>query len=647
VKQEQFLDVATLPDARARWRAALDLSRRPTELVPLAEALGRVLADDLVAPGDVPAFDRSNVDGFAVRASDTFGASEREPVQLRLAGPPIDAGSAPEGELGVGEARVLATGGMVPRGADAVVMVEDTELGGSEQGDAEGFDTVAIHRPVAPGGRISHAGSDIARGEVILRAGTTLSARETGTMAACGIDTVPCVGTLRVAVISTGNEIVAPGEALPPGHVHDANATLLADTLREMGAEPTVLGIAGDDETALREILEQARRFDATLLSGGTSKGGGDLSYRVLATLATTIVHGVALKPGKPLCLSVWDGKPVVVLPGFPTSAIFTFHAVVAPVLRELMGRPERERTFVRAVLPRHVSSERGRHEFQLVNLIRGREGWLAFPLGKGSGSITTFARADGFLEVPADGEYLEEGEGVDITLLGRDVRPADLVIVGSHCPGVDRILSHLAAQSVEGHRFDAKVLATGSRGGIEAAAAGACDIAPIHLLDPETEAWNLPFAPAGVRVLKGYTRRQGLAYRKDQRERFEHGEAEDALRAALGDPSLRIANRNRSSGTFLLLARLPHDPPPPGWHGSYRSHTAVAAAIAQGRADYGVCIEHAAEAAGLRWRPWQDEQLDFLVPEERWDLPPVAAFRAALDEAPVHDTLQRIGLRR
>ncbi|MDF1701404.1 MAG: molybdopterin biosynthesis protein, partial [Planctomycetota bacterium] len=571
-----------------------------------------------------------------VRAHDTFGASERAPAILQLAGAPIDAGMSPKGELAAGEARVLATGGVVPRGADAVVMVEDTETDGA---------TVRIHKPVAPGGRISHAGSDVACGEVILRAGTTLSARETGTLAACGLAHVPCVGALRVAVLSTGDEIVEPGTPLEPGRVHDANATMLADTLRELGAEPTILGIARDDEEELRRLLAEARVFDAAILSGGTSKGGGDLSYRVLAETAETIVHGVALKPGKPLCLSVWDRKPVVVLPGFPTSAIFTFHAVVAPVLRTLMGRREQDAARVRATLPRHVQSERGRREFNLVNLVRGREGWMAYPLGKGSGSVTSFARADGFFDIPADGEYVEAGETIMVTLLGRDVQPADLVVVGSHCPGVDRILSLLARQGV-----DAKVLAVGSRGGIEAARDGACDVAPVHLLDPESGMWNEPFLPEGAHLLRGYARTQGVAFREEHAAAFAEEDLEQALLRAVHEGELRIANRNRSSGTFLqleaFLARADGERlVPPGWSTSYRSHTAVASAVAQERADFGLCIESAATAAGLSWRPWRDEQLDFIVPAERWDTPGVVAFRAALADDDTRAQLHTLGM--
>ena len=635
MKQEQFLDVVTLEEALRRWEAVLDLGPRPTEVVALRVAHGRVLGEDIVAPGDVPAFDRSNVDGFAVQAADTFGASEREPVVLRLAGQAIDAGHAPAFEIERATACVIATGGVVPRGADAVVMVEDTESDGA---------SVKIHKPVAPGGRISLAGSDIARGETVLRHGTLLSARETGTLAACGIDRVRCAEPLRVAIVSTGDELVAPGAVLRPGQVHDANATLLADALRELGAEPHVLGIARDDEAELRAMLTMARTYDAALISGGTSKGSGDLSYRVLHTMAQPVVHGVALQPGKPLCLSVWDRKPVAVLPGFPTSAIFTFHAVVAPLLRRMLGRRERAAGQVTARLPRHVQSEGGRREFNLVNLVHGRDGYLAVPLGKGSGSVTTFARADGFFEIAADEEYVEQGDAVQVTLLGRDIHPADLVIVGSHCPGLEYVLDAVIARG-----FETKAIATGSHGGVAAAAEGAGDIAPVHLLDAASGTWNAPFAPPGVRVLSGYARRQGLAFRAEDAQTMQGEDVGALLCRLVEERRLRIANRNPGSGTRILLDTLLGErrgASPPGWTTAYRSHTAVASAIAQGRADYGLCLEQAATAAGLAWRPWREEQLDFLVPDERWDRPGVVAFRAALASAPVRAALIQAGYR-
>ncbi len=631
VKQDQFLQVASVDDARTRWYAALALDPRPAELVPLDRSLGRTLAEDIVAPGDVPAFDRSNVDGFAVRAADTFGADERTPRLLRIAEESIDAGHAPTKELEAGHAVVIATGGVVPRGADAVVMVEDTETDG---------DLVKVTRPVSPGGRISNAGSDITRGETLLRAGLRLSARETGTLAACGVDPVACRARVRVAVLSTGDEIVAPGTTLAPGQVHDANATLLADAIRELGDEAHVLGIAPDDAEPLRRMLREAwADSDVILLSGGTSKGGGDLSYRVLAEEAEIIVHGVALKPGKPLCLAAWDRKPVVILPGFPTSAIFTFHAFVVPVLGKLAGRAGLPASTIRAKLSRHIRSDRGRAEFTLVSLVGGDDGWVAFPMGKGSGSVTTFARADGFFQVPANVEYVEADDVVDVTLLGRDLRPAALVIVGSHCTGLDVIVGDLSKTL-----GDVKVITVGSRGGVDALRHGACDIAPVHLFDKERGTWNESFAPPGTRLLRGYGRTQGLAFRAEHGDHFS-GDVEAAFLRAARDETLRLANRNPASGTRILVEELLGDAPKPaGWATSYTSHTAVAASIAQRRADYGICLASAARKAGLEWRPWRAEQYDFLVPDDRWTSPGVTAFRKTLATPKVRAALEDAG---
>jgi putative molybdopterin biosynthesis protein len=290
------------------------------------------------------------------------------------------------------------------------------------------------------------------------------------------------------------------------------------------------------------------------------------------------------------------------------------------------------------------VQSERGRREFTLVNLVRGRDGLVAFPLGKGSGSVTTFARADGFFEVPANVEYLEAGEEVTVTLLGRDLEPADLVIIGSHCVGLDVILRHLG-DTLHG----VKVLSVGSKGGIDAAGQGACDVAPLHLYDAASGAWNEPFAPEGTRVLRGYERRQGLAYRAEHAERFESGTVEDVVQSAAHDPALRLANRNPASGTRVLIDELlagdDGEPlRPPGWTTTYRTHTAVAACIAQGRGDYGICLDQAARAAGLRWREWRGERYDFVVPADRWDAPGVVAFREALASEGVRAALAEAG---
>ncbi len=377
-RQEQFLEVVSAEDAKRRFESHLDLSPRGTQSFALSDALGRVLASDVLAPLDVPPFDRSGVDGFALRASDTTGASDATPLRLRLNREVIACGHAPRIEVTPITATTIATGGVVPRGADAIIMIEHTELLDDPENPS-----VEIRRAVAPGQFIAYAGSDIARGETLLRKGTLLGSREIGMLAACGIAHVDVVRKPKVAVLSTGDELVQPGEALSPAKIYDSNGAIVAAAVTEAGGEPVAYGAFPDDETLLGDAMRKGLAdADMLILSGGTSKGAGDLSHRIVSTLGEPgiLVHGVALKPGKPLCLAVANGKPVVVLPGFPTSAIFTFHAFVAPVIRALAGLPPENPKTVSARVPTRVPSELGRKEFALVALVEGADGMVAFP---------------------------------------------------------------------------------------------------------------------------------------------------------------------------------------------------------------------------------------------------------------------------
>jgi putative molybdopterin biosynthesis protein len=614
MKQRQFLEVLDRDEAERRWRAALAVAPLPPERVPLEDALSRVLAEDVRAEVDVPGFDRSNMDGFAVRAEDTFGASEEAPRRLRLLAETIPTGVAPASEVTPGTAMAIATGGMLPRGADAVVPVEHTDV-------EEAASILIVRRPAVPGGAVSFAGTDVGQGETVLFAGTRLSSRETGVLAAIGRSHVDVVGRPRVAILSTGDEIVQPGGAMRPGLVYDSNGRVLADAVRELGGEPRFLGAFRDDEAALRAALAGAlASSDVVLLSGGTSKGEGDLNARVVSELEPGIlVHGVALKPGKPICLAAAGRVPVVVLPGFPTSAVFTFHEFVAPLLREMSGQPAAERESVRARLARRISSERGRLEYLLVGLVIRDDGRLAaYPMGKGSGSVTSFSRADGFVRVERNVEIVEADAEVEVTLLGRGVPVADLVVIGSHCAGLDAI-----AGALVGEGLAVKVLAVGSQGGLAAARRGECDVAPIHLLDPETGRYNEPFLDDGLRLLRGYTRMQGVVTRPDEARGVE---------ALLHDASLRMVNRNRGAGTRTLIDGLLAGRRPPGYAYEPRSHYAVAAAVAQKRADWGVTIEPVARQVGLRFRPLRAEHYDFAIPTSRWERPAVRALRRLLE---------------
>jgi len=633
--QHQFLQVLDRDEAERRFRAAIQQNPLGAEIIPLDEALGRVLSADVVSPVDVPSFDRSNVDGFAVVAQDTFGASEENPRLVLLGDEEIHTGIVPTTVLHSGEAVLIATGGMVPRGADAVVMVEYAESRGHE---------LRIARAATAGSGISFAGTDITAGETVLRQGQLLTSRDTGVLAAIGVANVTVWRKPIVAILSTGDEIIAPGDPMQPAKVYDSNAQVLADAVKESGGEPMRLGITHDDIAALRERLHHALGFaDIVLLSGGTSKGAGDVSYRVVAELEDPgiVAHGVALKPGKPICLAATQGRPVVVLPGFPTSAIFTFHEFVAPVIRLLAGRGSEEKPVVQAKLAVKVNSEIGRTEYLLVGLVeRSNEGLAAYPMGQGSGSVTTFSRADGFATIGRHEEIVEAGTVLNIQLLGRDLQLADLVVIGSHCIALDYLLGELQRIGVR-----SKFLAVGSTAGLDAAKRGECDVAGVHLLDPKSNEYNRPFLTPALQLVPGYGRRQGIVFRPGD-ARFEGKSAQDTIAIAIGDPACVMVNRNQGSGTRVLIDRLLGGVKPHGYAVQPRNHNAVAAAVVQGRADWGMTLDTVARKAGLGFLPVQEEQYDFIVPRSRANRPGVVAFMNLLQQPSTREVLARLGMR-
>ena len=631
-EQDQFLTILSREDALARFEAALFPRAVPREKRPLADTLGRALADDVVAPIDVPPFDRSNVDGFAVRSADLAAAGEASPVRVMLNDEVIACGTAPTRPVLSGTATAIATGGPVPRGADAIVMVEHTQPAGHR--------AIEIRRAASPGQFVSYAGSDIARGEALLRAGTIIGSREIGMLAACGIAQVSVVRRPRVAVLSTGDELVQPGHPLRPAAIYDSNGAIVTAAVSENGGEARFFGAIPDEEvqleSAMREALEAS---DMLVLSGGTSKGAGDVSHRIIGRLGKPgiIAHGVALKPGKPLCLAVCDGKPVIILPGFPTSAMFTFHDMIVPVLRRMAGLPPRSDAKVNARVPVRIASELGRTEFVMVSLVEGADGLIAYPTGKGSGAITSFAQADGFLRIDALAGQMPAGSDAEVTLFTPHVRVPDLVIVGSHCTGLDLVTAPLAHAGLV-----VRSIAVGSLGGLAAAKRGECDFAPIHLFDEKTETYNMPYLSDELELVPGWRRMQGIVFRNGDR-RFEGLSAEGAVRAALADPACIMVNRNQGAGTRILIDRLLAGARPDGYWNQPRSHNAVAAAVAQHRADWGMTIAPVAHASNLGFIPFAEEHYDFALVTARKQRPAVHAFldalaseagRAALDQA-------------
>ena len=640
MRQEQFLEVINRDEAEQRFHSALKLEPLGDEKIDLAHALDRVLAEDVVAQVDVPSFDRSNFDGFAIRAEDSFGTDEQNPRSLELLDEIIATAVVPKSEVKPGQAVVIATGGMLPRGADAVMMVEHTDEGANEN-------EVIVRRAITAGFGVAFAGTDISAGEVVLRKGDLLTSRETAVLAAIGHHQVQVFRRPRVAIISTGDEIIPPDQEMQPGLIFDSNARILADAVTELGGDPIYLGIVHDDFEQLKtRTLAAADDCDLVLLSGGTSKGAGDISYRVVSqeTHPGILAHGVALKPGKPICLAAHNEKPVVILPGFPTSAIFTFHEFVAPVIETYAGRRSAAHQTQQARLAVKVNSEIGRTEYLLVGLI-GRDDaddgppLAAYPMGKGSGSVTAFSRADGFVTIGRHEEIVPAGTTVEVRMLGRDLPVADMVVIGSHCVGLDFLLGLL-------HRdgYHTKFIAVGSMGGLEAAAREECDLAGIHLLDEDSNEYNRPFLREGMELVQGYGRLQGVVHRQDD-SRFANKSPAEVAEQSEGR-GLVMVNRNRGSGTRVLIDQLLDGRTPTGYPVQSKSHNAVAAAVSQNRADWGVAIETVANSSGLGFIPLVEERYDFVIPTARLKRPAVVRFLELLQDAGVKEELQRLGFR-
>jgi len=411
-KLNMFRKLVSFHEAKQILKRSFSPKPVGVEEVFLSKAHNRILAKDILSPIEVPPFDRSTVDGYAVKAADTFGADEDHPITLKLCGQ-VTIGAPPSVVVEKGTTVETVTGAPLPKGADAVVMLEYV---------IRRENSVSMHRPVSKGENVMKAGSDIERGENVLKKGQTLSSREIGVLAALGLTQVEVYKRPKVAILSTGEEIIEPGKLLPPGKIYDINAHTLSAAVLECGGEPINLGIIPDNMNQLKMALKKALDLaDVVVTSGGVSVGPKDIVHKVLDTLGEpgVIVCGIAVKPGKPTTIAMINEKLVFSLPGHPTASLLMFYLIVRPILFQMTGKHEKAPLTLKATAATKMFPARGRRTFVMVSLAYNKSGkLLASPVSLGlSGAITTLAKADGFVEIEEKKQFIDAGEEVTVYL--------------------------------------------------------------------------------------------------------------------------------------------------------------------------------------------------------------------------------------
>ena len=596
----------------------------PAVTVALEEAVGRVTAAPIWASRSSPPFDAAAMDGIAVRAADTHGASETTPLLL-----------AP------GAFAAVDTGDPLPEPYDAVVMREHVHYA---EGRAE------LRAAVAPFQHVRSIGEDISATELLLPAGHRLRGIDVAAAAAAGATEVTVRRAPVVAILPTGDEMRPIGSELAPGELLDTNSLMLAAQARAAGCEAIRLPLEPDDQERIAAAVRGATgRCDLIIIIAGSSAGRDDHTAELVAELGALAVHGVAVRPGHPVVLGAIDATPVIGAPGYPVSASLTFDIFAAPLLAELEGAAATVRPSARARLARKVVSVIGSEDWVRVRLGRVGGGLVASPLPRGAGVLTSLVRADGLLVIATEVEGHHGGEEVDISLL-RSLAEVEgtIVAIGSHDPIIDLAASELRTRDPNVTLASSNV---GSLGGLTALRDGLCHLAGSHLLDPETGGYTLPYverllADREVAIIRLVHRQQGLIVAP--RNPLGLGGIAD-----LAAPGLRYVNRQRGAGTRVLLdfelRRAGIDAAMIGGYSREEpTHLAVAAAISAGRADCGLGIQSAARAFGLNFVPVAAEPYDLVMDRATaesallaplWALLETAEFRAAVTALGGYDT--------
>ncbi len=619
----EFLTNTPLEEARSAYLQALDelgFASEP-ETVPVQEACGRITAQAVYAHGCAPHYAASAMDGIAVRAADTFGATDTTPVVLT-----------PD------RFTVVDTGDQIPEGCDAVVMVEEIVP------QADG--SVMIHGAAAPWQHIRQIGEDVCAGEMILPGYTAVSPAAIGAMIAGGVLSVPVIRRPVIGIIPTGDEIVSPCADPEPGQILEFNGAIFSAMVREWGAEPRLYPIVPDKFDLIEAALgKAAEECDMVLLNAGSSAGREDYSAAAIGALGQVFCHGLAMKPGKPAILGAIGKKPVLGVPGYPVSGILVIEELLRPVVDRWFHRSPASRPTALATLTRPVVSGLKYEEFVRVRMGYVGDQLMASPLNRGAGVVSSFMKADGILRIPQGREGYEAGDQVQIRLLCPLQKLKNtLVVIGSHDPLLDEVgnLLHMADPSL--YMSSSHV---GSMGGIMAVRRGEAHAAGCHLLDTETGRYNVSFLRkyfpnGGVKLIRCVGRNQGLMVAAGNPLGIRSF-------SDIARPGLRYVNRQKGSGTRILADYLCKEnglvqDSIYGYDREELTHTSVAAQIAGGSADAGMGIYSAAKLYGLDFLPICIEEYDLLIPDGAYDTPLIQRLLAVLKSDAFRDKLMDMG---
>ncbi len=631
----QYLSNVPLEEAVEGFLTALEeRGMAPkAELVPVGEALGRVTAEPLYAAISAPHYHACAMDGIALAAHVTFGASATTPVVVQ-----------PD------EYVVVDTGDPLPKGCDAVIMIEDVVFAEGDSVDNLGTCPVTLYVSIAPWGNVRQIGEDICAGEMLLTSNVEVKPAAMGAMLAAGVQEVSVIARPRVGVIPTGDEVVAPSANPQPGDVMEFNSTIFSGMVRQWGGEPVVYPITPDKPELVQAALQRAvDECDIVLLNAGSSAGRDDYSSRAVGEVGELIYHGIAIKPGKPAILGLAgegaDTTAIIGVPGYPVSGIIVIEVLAKPLIERLLGCSAVHEETIEATLARPCTSSLKYQEFVRVRLGVVGDKTVATPLSRGAGVVTSFVKADGIMTVPQNSEGYEAGETVSVRLLRPHAEiERSLVVIGSHDPLIDEV-----AQLMHERWPELSVASThvGSMGAIVAAKRGENHCGGIHLLDEATGEYNEAylrkhFPKGGVRQVECVYRQQGLMVAPGNPLGIES-------LADLAQEGRSYVNRQKGSGTRILADYVCKQNNIDtsciyGYDHEEFTHTAVATLVEAGSADAGLGIYSAAKMYGLDFVPVCEEQYDLLIPDYAWDTPMVQALIEVLQSNAFRNRIEQLG---